>query len=183
MSCWRRSSARNVRSELDANHYEPAKQQHAERARPRCARAANVPLRPSRLPARRSRHRRDGSRLRRGVRHLTQARELLEARRRRRAGCSTTRVLTDLGGIYFSTGRFREALELNQQTIEAMDRNGRGGTLGRVTLTGQSRIAALPARRSAARAEPPDSKACGARGDARETAGDARGRRRLLHHA
>jgi serine/threonine protein kinase/tetratricopeptide (TPR) repeat protein len=44
-------------------------------------------------------------------------------------------VLTDLGGVLFRTSRFREALTLNEQTAEALDRNGRGGTMGRVTVS------------------------------------------------
>jgi eukaryotic-like serine/threonine-protein kinase len=43
-------------------------------------------------------------------------------------------VLTDLGGIYFRTSRFRETLELNERTAKALDQNGRGGTLGRVRV-------------------------------------------------
>src|SRR5690606_34910231 len=69
-----------------------------------------------------------------GIPHLLRARELLEKAGAVR-GLQYNSVLNDLGIRYFSTGRFREALELNQQTIEAMDRNGRGGTMGRHTLS------------------------------------------------
>ncbi len=44
-------------------------------------------------------------------------------------------MLTDLGGVLFRTSRFREALALNELTAEALDRNGRGGTLGRVIVS------------------------------------------------
>jgi serine/threonine protein kinase/tetratricopeptide (TPR) repeat protein len=50
-------------------------------------------------------------------------------------GLQYNAVLTDLGGIYFRTGRYREALGINESTAAALDRNGRGGTLARVTLT------------------------------------------------
>jgi tetratricopeptide (TPR) repeat protein len=44
-------------------------------------------------------------------------------------------VLTDLGGIYFRTGRYKEALAINESTAATLERNGRGGTLARVTLS------------------------------------------------
>ncbi|WP_129642610.1 serine/threonine-protein kinase [Peristeroidobacter agariperforans] len=43
-------------------------------------------------------------------------------------------LLTDLGGIYYNTARYKEALELNILTSDALDRNGRGGTLAKATL-------------------------------------------------
>jgi eukaryotic-like serine/threonine-protein kinase len=50
-------------------------------------------------------------------------------------GLQYNSVLTDLGGIYFRTGRYKDALAINESTAAALDRNGRGGTLARVTLT------------------------------------------------
>lgn len=69
-----------------------------------------------------------------GIPHLQRAKELLVKAGAVR-GLQYTSVLNDLGIRYFGTGRFREALEINQQAIEAMDRNGRGGTMGRHTLS------------------------------------------------
>jgi serine/threonine protein kinase/tetratricopeptide (TPR) repeat protein len=66
--------------------------------------------------------------------HLVRARGLLETSGNTH-GLQYNSVLTDLGGIYFRTGRFKEALVLNENTTAALDRNGRGGTLARVTLT------------------------------------------------
>ncbi|MEP7313733.1 MAG: serine/threonine-protein kinase [Pseudomonadota bacterium] len=66
---------------------------------------------------------------------LTQAQALLEAAGNTK-GLAYNAVLTDLGGVYFVTGRFREALELNRLTMDALDRNGRGGTFARATVTG-----------------------------------------------
>jgi eukaryotic-like serine/threonine-protein kinase len=43
-------------------------------------------------------------------------------------------VLTDLGGIYSKTARYNAALEINQRMREALDRNGRGGTMAMATL-------------------------------------------------
>ena len=65
--------------------------------------------------------------------HLTHARELLEVSNSTR-GLQYNSVLTDLGGVYFRTGRYKEALVLNTSTAEALERNGRGGTLARATL-------------------------------------------------
>jgi eukaryotic-like serine/threonine-protein kinase len=50
-------------------------------------------------------------------------------------GLQYNAVLTDLGGIYFRTGRYKEALPINESTAAALERNGRGGTLARVTLS------------------------------------------------
>jgi non-specific serine/threonine protein kinase/serine/threonine-protein kinase len=65
---------------------------------------------------------------------LVDARGLLEASGSIH-GLQYNSVLTDLGGIYFRTGRYQEALVINESTAAALDRNGRGGTLARVTLT------------------------------------------------
>jgi eukaryotic-like serine/threonine-protein kinase len=61
-------------------------------------------------------------------------------------------VLTDLGGVLFRTSRFREALALNELTAEALDRNGRGGTMGRVTVS-MNRASLLMRLGEASRAE------------------------------
>jgi serine/threonine protein kinase/tetratricopeptide (TPR) repeat protein len=45
-------------------------------------------------------------------------------------------VLTDIGGIYFKTGRIKDALILNARTSEMLDRNGRGGTMARSVAAG-----------------------------------------------
>ena len=65
------------------------------------------------------------------IEHLRTAQRLLEDTQTTR-GLQYHAVLTDLGGIYFKTSRFRETLELNERTVRALDENGRGGTLGRV---------------------------------------------------
>jgi eukaryotic-like serine/threonine-protein kinase len=65
--------------------------------------------------------------------NLRKAQQLLEENENTR-GLLYHAVLTDLGGVLFRTSRFREALALNELTAEALDRNGRGGTLGRVTV-------------------------------------------------
>ena len=64
---------------------------------------------------------------------LTLARGLLETSGNIH-GLQYNSVLTDLGGIYFRTGRYKDALAINESTAAALDRNGRGGTLARVTL-------------------------------------------------
>jgi tetratricopeptide (TPR) repeat protein len=67
------------------------------------------------------------------IAHLRSAQQLLDDTQNTR-GLQYHAVLTDLGGIYFRTSRFREALELNERTARALDKNGRGGTLGRVRV-------------------------------------------------
>src|SRR5687767_12572540 len=66
--------------------------------------------------------------------NLREAQQLLEENDNTR-GLLYHAVLTDLGGVLFRTSRFREALTLNEQTADALDRNGRGGTMGRVTVS------------------------------------------------
>jgi serine/threonine protein kinase/tetratricopeptide (TPR) repeat protein len=73
--------------------------------------------------------------------HFQKARQLLESNGDAH-GLQYNAVLTDMGGIYFRTSRFREALELNLLASDVLDRNGRGGTLARVTLT-QNRASIL----------------------------------------
>jgi serine/threonine protein kinase/tetratricopeptide (TPR) repeat protein len=67
------------------------------------------------------------------IAHLQTAQRLLESSDDTR-GLPYHAVLTDLGGLYFRTSRFRETLELNERTARALDANGRGGTVGRVTV-------------------------------------------------
>jgi len=45
-------------------------------------------------------------------------------------------VLTDIGGIYFRMGRYKDSLTLNARTSEMLDRNGRGGTMARSVVAG-----------------------------------------------
>jgi non-specific serine/threonine protein kinase/serine/threonine-protein kinase len=75
------------------------------------------------------------------IARLTEARDLLEQSGNTK-GLQYNAVLTDLGGTYFRTNRFREALDLNVQTSAALDRNGRGGTIAKVTVT-QNRASLL----------------------------------------
>ncbi|HEY5755724.1 MAG TPA: serine/threonine-protein kinase [Steroidobacter sp.] len=68
------------------------------------------------------------------IANLVKARDLLERSDETR-GLQYNAVLTDLGGIYYNTARYKEALDLNVLTSEALDRNGRGGTLAKAILT------------------------------------------------
>lgn len=68
------------------------------------------------------------------IAHLVKARDLLERSDETR-GLQYNAVLTDLGGIYYNTARYKEALELNVLTSDALDQNGRGGTLAKAILT------------------------------------------------
>ncbi|MFC4311572.1 protein kinase [Steroidobacter flavus] len=67
------------------------------------------------------------------IARLKEAQDLLERSDDTR-GLRYNAVLTDLGGIYYNTARYKEALELNLLTSDALDRNGRGGTLAKATL-------------------------------------------------
>lgn len=67
------------------------------------------------------------------IAHLKKGIALLEHTNDTR-GLRYNGLLTDLGGIYFNTARYKEALELNILTSDALDRNGRGGTLAKATL-------------------------------------------------
>ncbi len=67
--------------------------------------------------------------------HLVEARALLEKAEDTR-GLKYNSVLTDIGGIYFRTGRFKDAFVLNARTAETLDRNGRGGTMARSVVAG-----------------------------------------------
>jgi serine/threonine protein kinase len=122
-----------VRTQTDANRYDLA-EQHMQSARAALARAsdAQVETRVDCLRAEaevaEAKHDRESA-----IAHLITARELLEDSDSTR-GLQYHAVLTDLGGLYFRTSRFREALELNERTARALDENGRGGTIGRVRV-------------------------------------------------
>lgn len=122
-----------VRTELDGNRYERAAE-HMEKARAALMRAPEPSL-SSQVDCLRAEA--DIADLQRdaaiAAQKLQQAQLALENAGNTR-GLQYHAVLTDLGGVYYRTGRFREALELNERTAEALDRNGRGGTLGRVTV-------------------------------------------------
>ncbi|HEU4747220.1 MAG TPA: protein kinase [Gemmatimonadaceae bacterium] len=123
-----------VRSELDANRPEQARL-HLQAADSALARIEETPL-ATRIDCLRAQAEvaeidRD---LDAAAARLTSARALLETSGSIH-GLQYNSVLTDLGGIYFRTGRYQEALEINESTAAALDRNGRGGTLGRVTLS------------------------------------------------
>jgi non-specific serine/threonine protein kinase/serine/threonine-protein kinase len=66
------------------------------------------------------------------------ARAVLERARALQESSGSTRgleyanTLSDLSGLHFAAGEFKEALELNRLTRDAFERNGRGGTLGMV---------------------------------------------------
>jgi serine/threonine-protein kinase len=122
-----------VRTEIDKGRYDPA-EQHMRSARAALARAyqpdltTQVDCLRAEAEIADARHDTDAA-----IQHLRRAQGLLEVSDATR-GLPYHAVLTDLGGIYFRTSRFRETLELNEQTAAALDRNGRGGTVGRVTV-------------------------------------------------
>ncbi|HEY8509534.1 MAG TPA: serine/threonine-protein kinase, partial [Steroidobacteraceae bacterium] len=123
-----------VRSELDANRYDEAVH-HMEVARVALSHLEDVPL-ATQIDCLRAEadlaemaHTDDD-----GIPHLVRARQLLE-RAGSTHGLQYNAVLTDLGGRYYRAGRFRETLEINQQSIEMLERTGRGGTMGRHTLS------------------------------------------------
>jgi eukaryotic-like serine/threonine-protein kinase len=66
---------------------------------------------------------------------LEEARVLLEKADDVR-GLRYNAVITDIGGIYFRTGRYKDALVLNARSSETLDRNGRGGTMARSVVAG-----------------------------------------------
>jgi len=122
-----------VRAALDANQHESAKE-HLEGARAALARLPDPPVVTEvdclRAEADMAENDRDFAT---AETNLRKAQQLLEQSQNTR-GLLYHAVLTDLGGVLFRTSRFREALALNYVTAEALDRNGRGGTLGRVTV-------------------------------------------------
>jgi eukaryotic-like serine/threonine-protein kinase len=123
-----------VGSELEANNYNEAARR-MQLAREAMQRLGHAPV-STRVDCLRSEadianmnRDREGA-----LRHLKQAQDLLERSGETR-GLRYNAVLTDIGGIYFNTARYKEALEMNQATRDALDRNGRGGTLAKVILT------------------------------------------------
>ena len=122
-----------VRAALDANQHESAKE-HLAGARAALARLPDPPVVTEvdclRAEADMAENERDFAT---AEANLRKAQQLLEQSQNTR-GLLYHAVLTDLGGVLFRTSRFREALALNYITAEALDRNGRGGTLGRVTV-------------------------------------------------
>jgi non-specific serine/threonine protein kinase/serine/threonine-protein kinase len=122
-----------VRSDLDANRPELARE-HLESARKALARLSHPPvvtevdcLRAEADMAE------TASDFASAEANLRKAQLLLEENQNTR-GLLYHAVLTDLGGVMFRTSRFREALALNELTADALDRNGRGGTMGRVIV-------------------------------------------------
>ncbi len=122
-----------VRTEIDVSRYDSA-EQHMQSARAALARTSQPDLITqidclrAEAELAEARHDMDAA-----IQHLRNAQGLLEVSDATR-GLPYHAVLTDLGGIYFRTSRFREAMELNARTAAALDRNGRGGTVGRVTV-------------------------------------------------
>jgi len=122
-----------VRTEIDKGRYEAA-EPHMQNARAALARATRpdlitqVDCLRAEAELADARHDTDGA-----IQYLRNAQGLLEVSDETR-GLAYHAVLTDLGGIFFRTSRFRETLELNERTAQALDRNGRGGTVGRVTV-------------------------------------------------
>jgi serine/threonine protein kinase/tetratricopeptide (TPR) repeat protein len=123
-----------VRSELDANRHEQAKL-HMKAAETAIGNINEIPV-ATRIDCLRAMG--DIAEIDRDLdtaaARLIDARGLLESSGNIH-GLQYNSVLTDLGGIYFRTGRYKDALAINESTAAALDRNGRGGTLARVTLT------------------------------------------------
>jgi tetratricopeptide (TPR) repeat protein len=130
-----------VRTQTDAGRYDLARQ-HMQSARTALARAANAQV-ATRVDCLRAEAEvaEAGRDYQAAVAHLVAAQRLLEDTQTTR-GLQYHAVLTDLGGMYFRTSRFRETLEINEQTIRALDENGRGGTIGRVRV-GMNRASIL----------------------------------------
>jgi serine/threonine protein kinase len=122
-----------VRSELDANRHEQARL-HMQAALAALARGVDTTT-ATRVDCLRAQA--DVAEIDRDLdtaaARLVDASTLLEESGNVR-GLQYNSVLTDLGGIYFRTGRYKEALALNESTATELERNGRGGTLARVTL-------------------------------------------------
>jgi eukaryotic-like serine/threonine-protein kinase len=66
---------------------------------------------------------------------LATARTLLESAGNTH-GLQYTAVLTDMGAVYYRTGRYAEALAMAQVGVDAFQRNGRGGTVGMTIVLG-----------------------------------------------
>lgn len=122
-----------VATELDANKYSEA-ERRIKLAREAMQRLGHTPL-TTRVDCLRAEaviaqmHRDRAS----AIAHLKQGIDLLERADDTR-GLRYNGLLTDLGGIYYHTARYKEALEINLVTSDALDRNGRGGTLAKATL-------------------------------------------------
>jgi tetratricopeptide (TPR) repeat protein len=122
-----------VRTETDMGRYESA-ERHMQSARAALARPADTDI-ATRVDCLRAEAEVAEARLdtEAAIQHLRTAQQLLEDTQTTR-GLQYHAVLTDLGGVYFRTSRFRETLQLNERTATALDSNGRGGTLGRVRV-------------------------------------------------
>jgi tetratricopeptide (TPR) repeat protein len=122
-----------VRTQVDAERYDLA-EQHMQIARSALARAPNAEVGTrvdcARAEAEVAEARQDREA---AIAHLDAARRLLEDTDNTR-GLPYHAVLTDLGGVYFRSSRFRETLEMTERTARALDENGRGGTIGRVRV-------------------------------------------------
>jgi serine/threonine protein kinase/tetratricopeptide (TPR) repeat protein len=122
-----------VATELDANNYSEA-ERRMKVAREAMQRLGHTPV-STRVDCLRAEA--DIAHMNRdragAIARLKQAQALLERSDDTR-GLRYNAVLTDLGGIYYSSARYKEALELNVLTSDALDRNGRGGTLAKATL-------------------------------------------------
>ncbi|HEY0686742.1 MAG TPA: serine/threonine-protein kinase [Steroidobacter sp.] len=122
-----------VESELNANNYSEA-ERRVQAARDALLRLGHAPVstRVDCLRAEADIANMHGNR-ETAVAHLKKAQDLLERSDETR-GLRYNAVLTDLGVIYYNTARYKESLEINQATREALDRNGRGGTLAKAIL-------------------------------------------------
>jgi tetratricopeptide (TPR) repeat protein len=122
-----------VRTHVDAGRYDLA-EERMQSARAALARAPNAEV-ATRVDCLRAEAEVDDARQQpeAAIAHLRLAQQLLEDSQTTR-GLQYHAVLTDLGGIYFRKSRFREALEINERTVRALDENGRGGTIGRVRV-------------------------------------------------
>ncbi len=122
-----------VGTELDANNYAEA-DRRMKLAREAMQRLGHTPL-STRVDCLRAEA--DIAHMNRdragAIANLKKAQALLERADDTR-GLRYNAVLTDLGGIYYNSARYKEALDLNLLTIQALDRNGRGGTLAKATL-------------------------------------------------
>jgi non-specific serine/threonine protein kinase/serine/threonine-protein kinase len=122
-----------VTTELDANNYSEA-QRRMQLAREALQRLGHAPV-ATRVDCLRAEA--DIANMNRdrdtAIANLKKAQDLLERSDDTR-GLRYNAVLTDLGGVYYNTARYKEALQINQQTRDALDRNGRGGTLAKAIL-------------------------------------------------
>jgi tetratricopeptide (TPR) repeat protein len=129
-----------VRSLIDANAMDEAARR-VEAAKAAAARMARPPIEMQvdclRAESEILRTRQDRAAARAA---LEKARALLESSASTRR-LPYTSTLTDLGFLHFQAGEFKEALELNRLVRDALERNGRGGTLAMViTISNQGQI-------------------------------------------